>query len=318
MRTILVASAMAFASASMALAEYPERPIEMIVAFSAGGGTDVAARTLAPFIAKHLGGNASVVVINKPGAGGEIGFTELSQAKPDGYTIGFINSPGFDTIPIQRRARYSLESFMPIANVVQDPYVFAVNPKSEMQTLDDLVAHAAERPGQVTFGTTGPGTGNHLGTVEFQRVADIELRHVPYPGAADVRAAILGGHIDLAIMGVSEAILAVNAGDLRVLGQMGRKRWEGAPDVPTFAEQGYDVIMSSLRGIGAPAGLPAEVIAKLEAATEAAIDDPEFQAKAVEQNLPLDFLNAADYSAALTARTETFKTLWANDPWVKE
>lgn len=318
MKKFLCASAMVLASASAALAEYPERPINMIVAFSAGGGTDVAARTFAPFIEKHLGNDASVVVLNRTGAGGEIGFTELSRAEPDGYTIGFINSPGFDTIPIQREARYSLESFAPIANVVQDPYVFAVNPDSGIETLEDLVAQAKERPGEVTFGTTGPGTGNHLSTMEFQSLADVELRHIPYPGAADVRAAILGGHIDIAIMGVSEAISAVNAGDLTALGQMGKTRWEGAPDIPTFTEQGYDLFMSSMRGIGAPAGTPDDVIAKLEDAIRAAVEDPEFQERAAEQQLPLDFLDSEAYTQTLTDRTETFKSLWESDPWVTE
>jgi len=154
--------------------------------------------------------------------------------------------------------------------------------------------------------------------MEFQGLADVELRHIPYPGAADVRAAILGGHIDLAVMGVSEAISAVEAGDLHVLGQMGRERWEGAPDVPTFSEQGYDVFMSSLRGIGGPAGIPDDIVAKIEGAIRAAVEDPEFQARAVDQQLPLDFMDSATYAEVLNERTETFKALWESEPWVQE
>lgn len=140
MRTFAIASTILAAGISAAYAEYPERPINMIVAYSAGGGTDIAARTLAPYIEKYLGDDASIVVLNRPGAGGEIGFTELAQAEPDGYTIGFINTPNLLTIPIQRQARYSLESLTPIANVIDDPDAFSFLPSSEIKTIEDLIA----------------------------------------------------------------------------------------------------------------------------------------------------------------------------------
>lgn len=318
MRTFAIASAILAAGISVAYAEYPERPINMIVAYSAGGGTDIAARTLAPYIEKHLGDDASIVVLNRPGAGGEIGFTELSQAEPDGYTIGFINTPNLLTIPIQRKARYSLESLTPIANVIDDPDAFSFLPSSGIKTIEDLIAYAKEHPGKVTYGTTGLGSDDHLSALEFERMTGVQLKHIPFPGNADVRTAVLGGHVMMASMNISETMADVEEGSLHVLGQMSTERWSGAPDIPTFQEQGYDIIMGSMRGIGAPANLPQAVADKLEAAVKAAVEDPEFQEKAKQQHLALSFLDSDAYLAELQSLDATFEELWATEPWVQE
>ncbi|MDV6227470.1 tripartite tricarboxylate transporter substrate binding protein [Nitratireductor aquimarinus] len=315
---LAIASALVAGSITAAHAEYPERPINMIVAYSAGGGTDIAARTLAPFIEKYLGDDASIVVLNRPGAGGEIGFTELAQSKPDGYTIGFINTPNILTIPIQRKARYSLESFTPIANVVDDPGAFSVLPSSGIKTFDDLIAYAKENPGKLTYGSTGIGSDDHLSALEFERMTGVQLKHVPFPGNADVRTATLGGHIMMASMNISETIADVHEGALHALGQMSNERWDGATEVPTFKEEGYDVIMGSMRGIAAPAGVPEDVVAKLEEALKAAVADPEFQTKAKEQHLALSYMNAAAYKAELESLDATFRELWETTPWVQE
>lgn len=312
----VVAASIAMTAAGAAFAEYPERPITMIVAYSAGGGTDIAARTLVPYIEKHLGNGASIVVVNRPGAGGEIGFTELAQAAPDGYTIGFINTPNLVTIPIQRTARYGLESLKPIANVITDPGAFSVLPDSPYKTLDELVAYAKEHPAQVTYGTTGIGSDDHLAALSFEAATGIKLAHVPFGGNADVRAATLGGHIAIADMNISEAIQDVEEGTLIPLGQMAEVRWDKAPDVPTFKEQGYDVISGSQRGIGAPAGVPDDIVAKLSAAVQSAVNDPDFVARANEQKLALDYMDSATFTASLEAMRKDYTDIWAVEPWV--
>ena len=318
MKKIAISFAALLVSATAAYAEYPERPITMIVAYSAGGGTDIAARTLGPFIEKHLGGDASIVVLNRPGAGGEIGFTELAQAEADGYTIGFINTPNILTIPIQREARYSLDSFTPIANLIDDPGAFSVLPTSEIKTFDDLIAYAKENPGKVTYGSTGLGSDDHLAALEFERMTGVELKHIPFPGNADVRTAVLGGHIMMASMNISETIADVREGTLHALGQMSNERWDGASEVPTFKEEGYDVIMGSMRGIAAPKGVPEEVIERLEVALKAAVDDPEFQEKAAQQHLALAYSNSSEFLAEMQALTATFEALWESTPWVQQ
>lgn len=312
-----IGAAVAFA-AGIAAAEYPERPIQMIVAYDAGGGTDVAARTLVPYIEKYLGGAASISVLNKPGAGGEVGFTALANAEPDGYTIGFINTPVLVTVPIERQARYTLDSFMPVGNVVDDPGVFAVNAESEIKTLDDLVAAAKERPGELTYATTGIGSDDHLAMLKFQRLTGTELQHVPFAGSAPARTALLGGHVDVGVINAGEAIPYSEEGQVTLLGQMSEERWEGAADVPTFKEQGYDVVSGSARGIAAPAGTPQEHVDALAAAIEKAIQDPEFQKKAEEQALPLSYLGPQEYQQMLEETQKEAEQIWAENPWVEK
>jgi tripartite-type tricarboxylate transporter receptor subunit TctC len=310
-------AAMALA-AGLAAAEYPERPIQMIVAYNAGGGTDVAARTLVPYIEKYLGDGASISVLNKPGAGGEVGFTALATSEADGYTIGFINTPVLLTVPIERQARYTLESFTPIGNVVDDPGVFAVSAEGDIKTLDDLVAAAKERPGELTYATTGIGSDDHLAMLKFQRLTDTQLQHVPFEGSAPARAALLGGHVDVGVINAGEAIPYSEEGQVTLLGQMGEERWEGAPDVPTFKEQGYDVVSGSARGIAAPAGTPQEHVDALAAAIEKAIQDPEFRQKAEEQALPLSYLGPQEYQQMLEESQKEAQQIWAENPWVEK
>ncbi len=318
-RTIALAATFGLAAAAgtAVFAEYPKQPIEMIVAYSAGGGTDTAARTLAPFIEKYLGEGASISVINRPGAGGEVGFTELSQADPDGYTIGFINTPNILTIPISRDTRYTMEDIQAVANVVYDPGAFNVLPDSEFTSLDELVSYAKENPGEVTYGTSGVGGDDHLAALQFSRAAGIEMRHVPFSGAADVRAAALGGHIDMAVLNISEAIELVEQGELVSLGQMGEERWEGAPEVPTFKEQGFDVVMGSDRGVGAPAGIPQEALDALQNAIAQTVEDPEFLEAASKQALPLNYQDSAEFQAYLEQLGANLQNIWDETPWVE-
>lgn len=308
-------AAIGFAGQAVAQSNYPERPIQMIVAYSAGGGTDIAARTLAPFIGKYLNGN--VTVVNKPGAGGEVGFTEIAQAKPDGYTIGFINTPNLVTIPIQRQTRYQLESFTPVNNVVNDPGGVHVRPDSSIKSLAELVEYAKANPNAVTYGTTGIGSDDHLAMLALERAAGIKMTHVPFPGSSAVRSALMGGHITLGVFNMGEGVTMLNEGQIRSLGQMGETRWDQAPNVPTLKEQGYDIVQGSSRGIATPAGVPDEIVQKLAAAIQKAIADPEFQKKAAEQSLPLASMGPKEYSEMLYKTRDGYMVLWKEQPWVK-
>ncbi|SFP95509.1 tripartite tricarboxylate transporter substrate binding protein [Tranquillimonas alkanivorans] len=298
--------------------EYPERPIDMIVAYSAGGGTDVAARTLVPYIEEHLPGDATINVINRPGAGGEIGFTALANADPDGYTIGFVNLPNLLSIAIQRETDYELSSFQPVADIVYDPGGFGASADAGFDDLEGLVEYAENKSGPVTYGTTGIGSDDHLAALTFARQAGIEMRHIPFSGAADVRAALLGGQIDLASTNVSELIDYADSGDVVILGQMGEERWSEASDIPTFQEQGFDVVMGSDRGLAAPAGFPEDALATLQTAVEAAVADPEFQERAQEQRLPLSFMDAEAFGAKLDRMNENLQGIWEEQPWVEQ
>jgi tripartite-type tricarboxylate transporter receptor subunit TctC len=299
----------------LAHAAYPEQSIKMIVAYAPGGGTDILARLTAQYMQKHLGGGP-MAVINRPGAGGSIGFSELLNAQPDGYTIGFINTPNVLTIPIERKAPFHWEKFELIGNVVDDPGNFSVHADTPIKNLADLAAYAKANPGAVTYGTTGIGSDDHLAALMFERAAGVKLTHVPFKGAAEVHNAIASKQIMMAAMNIGEALQYQKGGTpMRHLGQMSEKRSSLAPNVPTFKEQGYNVIMASLRGVAAPKNLPPAVRDQLVNALQKAVADPEFQQKAAGYFAPLRYLAPAAYATELKGDEAEFKQLWQTMPW---
>jgi tripartite-type tricarboxylate transporter receptor subunit TctC len=315
LRGLLLSAAAAVAPIA-AHAAYTEQPIKMIVAYGAGGGTDIIARVMAPYIQKYLGSNASIVVMNRPGAGGGIGFTEVANAPADGYTLGFINTPNVLTIPIERKSNYHWTGFDLLGNVIDDPGNFSVHADSPIKNLKELVAYAKANPGAVTYGTTGIGSDDHLAALMFERAAGVKFTHVPFKGAAEVHNAIASKQIVMAAMNIGEALQYQKGGTpLRHLGQMSPARTNLAPNVPTFKEQGFDIVMASLRGIGAPKGLPPAVREQLVNAVQKAAADPEFQAKAANYFAPLRYLPPKAYEAELKESEGTFRQLWQAMPW---
>jgi tripartite-type tricarboxylate transporter receptor subunit TctC len=293
---------------------FPDKPLTMVIAFPAGGGTDIAARPLARIMEKYLG--QPVVVTNRGGAGGEIGFTELARSKPDGYTIGFINTPTIVTIPIERpQARFRLDDFAPVLNIVDDPGAIWVLPDSPIRNVADLVAEARKRPGQISYGTSGIGSDDHLAILALERVTGTKFLHVPFAGGAPVRTATLSRQIDLAVTNIGEAIGDYRQGLFRAIGQMGPRRWPVMADVPTFREQGFDVVEGSMRGLAAPAGLPRPVLERIVEAARQAAADPEWQAVATQLALPLRLLGPDEYRAELVAMQAHYEKLWTAHPW---
>ena len=313
--TVLVCTA-AGLTTQLAHAAYPEQPIKMVVAYSAGGGTDIVARLLAQTMQKYLGPNAAVVVVNRPGAGGAIGFSELAAARPDGYTIGFINTPNVLTIPLERKSNFHWQNYDLLGNIVDDPGNFSVHAETPIKNMAELLAYAKANPEKVTYGTTGIGSDDHLAALMVERAAGVKLTHVPFKGAAEVHNAIASKQIMVAAMNIGEAMQYQKGGTpLRHLGQMSEKRSSLAPQVPTFKEQGIPVIMASLRGVAAPKGLPAAVREQLVQAVQKAVADPDFQSKASGAFAPLRYLDPAAYSAELKDGEDGFKALWQTMPW---
>ncbi|RYH12435.1 tripartite tricarboxylate transporter substrate binding protein [Tropicimonas sp. IMCC6043] len=302
--------------AAPALAEYPEQPIDVIVAFNPGGGTDVAARTIEPFIEKYLG--ADLVILNKPGAGGEVGFSLLAASEPDGYTLGFINLPAMFAYSYTRETAYSPESFAPVANLVYDPGIFAVRSDSQFETLGDLIEFGKANPGALPIGTSGSvGSSEHLAIQQVQAETESKFNHVPFGATAPLRTALLGGHIPVAAFNLSEATDYADEGDIRILGVMSAERAASAPDVPTFREQGVEVISGSSRGLAFPAGTPDEIVAVIAGAVAKAMEDPEYIAKAESAGAPLAYLDPAAYGEFLTNTSTALDKAWEIDPWVK-
>jgi tripartite-type tricarboxylate transporter receptor subunit TctC len=313
-RRALIASALATPAIARAQGGWrPDRQITMIVAFAAGGGTDLAARTIARFMEADLG--QSVVVLNRPGAGGEIGFTELARARPDGYTIGFINTPTIVTIPIERRARFSLDDFSLIGNIVDDPGGMWVLPDSPYRTLADLLAAARANPGTIGYGTTGIGSDDHLAMLALERASGTKFLHIPFAGSSLVKQNVFSRTIPLAVMNVAEGLNDLRQGTLHPLAQMGETRWDRAPNIPTLRELGFDVVEGSMRGMAAPAGMPAEIITRLADSVKKTVENPEFQRLADQQFLPLRFLAPDAYRAELLALRTRYQALWNQHPW---
>jgi tripartite-type tricarboxylate transporter receptor subunit TctC len=286
----------------------------MIVAYAPGGGTDLIARLLARHLEKELG--ATIVVQNKPGAGGAIGFAELARATPDGYTIGFINTPNLLTIPIERKTTFTWKSYDLIGNLVDDPGAFTVNQASNIDSLATLVKYARANPGAVTVGTTGVGSDDHLAMLLFEKASGVKMTHVGYKGAGEVRGALAGQQITIGAINVGEALAYQKGGTpLKFLGQMGLSRAVLAPNVSTFREQGYNIELASLRGLAAPKGLPEPVRKKLVDAMAKVAADPQFKQQADAMFAPLRYLSPAAYAAELERGEASFRQLWKEMPW---
>ena len=181
----LVAAALGFVACGPAFAGWPDdKPIEVVIGFAPGGATDVMARKLLPFVEQRLGGKAKFVVLNKPGAGGEIAFAAIQRAAPDAYSIGVVNVPGYNFIPMTRKTQYSMDEIRLIARVVDDPSVIVVPAESKFATLADVLAALRSKPGSVTFGHNGAGTNGHLAIRMLAGAAKVEPNEISYRGTA--------------------------------------------------------------------------------------------------------------------------------------
>lgn len=317
-RRFAIGAAVAVAALpTVATAAWPsDQPINLIIAYAPGGGTDIIARNIVPFIEKYLGDGAKINVVNRPGAGGAIGFAAIAAAPTDGYTIGFINTPPIVTIPIERSAPWTLQSYDLLGNVVDDPGTFCVHAESAYKTLADLAAFAKANPGRVTVGSTGVGSDDHLAMLFFEKSAGVKMTHVPFKGSAETRTAIIGKHIEVAAINVGEALQYIKGGSpLRCLGQMASKRLPAAADWPTFREQGFGFDMASLRGIVGPKGMPAAIRERLAGAIEKAQADPAFKLAAERAFAPIRYLGPAAYEAELKSDDVRFRALWKELPW---
>ena len=297
------------AFAAPAQAQYPERNITLIVPYAAGGGTDVTARMLARDLEAALG--KPVTVENRAGGGGWVGWGALALAKPDGYTIGYLNVPSMYAgyLDKQYKRTETLESFTPLMNHVLDYNVWAVKADSPFKSVKDVVAAAKKTPDTITVSAFGAGSDDHLASLSMQTENGIKLIIVHHKSTAEAKTAALGGHIQILGANISEVAQEAMAGSLRILGVMAPERSRFMPDEPTFKEQGFNQVWSVSRGIAAPAGLPKEVQAKLTAALEKTLQSKEHQAKAEQLSLEPRIIKGADYVKFLKDNEASTKKL---------
>jgi tripartite-type tricarboxylate transporter receptor subunit TctC len=311
-RALASLAALPLARPALAQGRWPERPVEIVVGFAAGGGTDVTARTFARFLQDALG--SPVVVNNRPGASGEIALAAVARARPDGHMLGITNMPGLVTLPIERRTpQFGLEDFDYVANLVSDPSAFSVLEASPIRSIQDLVEKARSQPETLTFGSTGIGTDDHLALVLFQAAARARLVHVAFQGAGPLRTAMLGRQLDVAGLNVGE--VASTSTGLRMVAQGGAERSPFARDVPTLREAGLDVTMGSERGIVTAKGTPPEVLARLREATARIAGDDAFRRQVEAQFTEMDYLDGPAWRSRLAEADGRFRDLWKLQPW---
>jgi tripartite-type tricarboxylate transporter receptor subunit TctC len=259
-----LAVAFAFAGSGGAAADYPERSITLVVPFGAGGTNDIVGRIVAEALGERLG--QPIVIDNRPGAGGRVGTLHASQQAPDGYTLT-MSSSGTNAIGpiVQPDIGYDpLTDFTYVTLIAETPYVLAVINDSEFETLDDLLAAARDRPGELNFGTAGVGSATHLAAELFLDISGVEMEHIPYGGSGPASAALLGQEVDFIFSSFPGVISHIQSGEARLLGVGTLARVPQVPDVPTMHEQGLEGYEATLWiTIAGPAGMPDEVVERL-------------------------------------------------------
>lgn len=284
-RTVVLATSLlsfATAGAAHAQASYPDRPVRMIVGFSAGGTTDVVARILGKEIGDALG--QPVVVENRPGAGSNIASEMVARAEPDGYTLYMVAVTSAINQTLYKNLRFNLvEDFAPVALAVRVPNVLVVNPAVPAKTVQELLDYARSNPGKLNYASSGSGTSIHMAGELFRQLADLKVQHIPYKGSAPALTDLIGGQVQFMFDNMPSAWPHVAAGKLRALAVTTAERSATAPNLPTMQESGfpsYDV--SSWFGIIAPRGTPADIVNKLNAVTLDALAKPAIQARLLE------------------------------------
>ena len=310
-----VALALAAATSSAGAQDFPNKPVQLMVAYPAGGSTDIAARIVASIAEKALG--QPVVVVNKGGAGGQVGWTEFVRQRPDGYYIGFINLPATNTVILDpdRKAIFTEKDFTPIINQVLDPGVIWVRADSPYKTVQDLIDAAKKAPNTIRAATTGILSDDHLAILMTEEAAPgAVFRLVHLEGGAAQFKEIMAGNIDVAFDNVGSITTRVKSGEVRALAVMDDVRSKFLPDVPTMKELGYPTVMSnSTRGIAGPKGMPEPVVAKLRDVLKKAMEDPEHVSKLESQGLAIKIMVGEEYAkyfAEAHARAKKY-TDWA-------
>ncbi len=293
-----IAGIVAVAITGQALAsaqDWPQRPVTLIVPYAAGGNTDGIARIAAQRLSEALG--QQFVVENRPGAGGAIAADVVSKAAPDGHTLLVAALPVMAIVPVINKVRYDpIKDFTPISNIATNPFVIVVNKDVPVKTLKEFVEYAKARKGELSYGSAGIGSLNHLSMALFLKQAGLEMTHVPYKGNAPALSDVVAGHIPAMFSNFSDAMPQAKAGNVRMIALSSDTRNPLAPDVPTVAESGYpDFAILTWNGLVAPANTPEPIVEKIAAVLSAAVKDEKFAARLSEfgvdplGNSPADF-----------------------------
>jgi tripartite-type tricarboxylate transporter receptor subunit TctC len=308
--------ALPLAAPAFAQTPWPgERAIEVVIPYPPGGGVDAMTRFGLFHAGLQLPG-ARFVFVNRAGASGQLGLEAIYNAAPDGYTLGGMGSLNISTLPLERTVRWRAENFSFIANVTDDPCALWVLAASPLRSLADLAAALRGRPESLSVGSAaGVGSDDHLVLLALEEATGIRALHAPYNGTAQVQRDLLSGAVDVASFNAGEGVALLREGRLRCLGMAAPARWALLPEVATFREQGFDVVLGSARGIVGPPGLPAPILHTLREAFTAAFETPRFTLEAERVALPLRPLVGEAYRAMVLAEADQVRALHARRPW---
>lgn len=292
-------------------ADYPHKPLQVIVPFAAGGGLDTNARAFSQALGEIL--KVSVVVVNKDGAAGTIGLQAAASAQPDGHTLAFTPAVSLTSQPHRVKTSYQIESFTPVCQVFDNIFAIAVVADSPLRTVRDLLDRAAANPGTISYGTSGVGSIPHMGTADIEAATKVTLTHVPYKGDAPIVQDLLAGRIQFGAMLASSISGQVQSGAMRLLAVYSDRRHPAFPNVPTLTESGVAVVQASFGGVLVPAKTPAEVVATLQDACEKAAKSPGYLAYAAQAGQVVDYQPAPTFLRRLQedskAKAATIKRL---------
>ena len=305
----LIAVAVALATAVGAqAAEYPRKPINVLIGFAPGGGSDVMLSMVRPHLEKLF--KTTMVPVYKPGSGADIAFTELAMSKPDGYTVGITTTPQVPINPIVRETQWKVSDLIPVANVVTDPGILVVRADGPLKTLADFLKAAKEQPGKLTVGASSAPGDDWFAMLMLNAAAKVETNIVPFSGDGPSWQAALAGHTDASANNLSIVYAQVKAGKLRPLALMADKRTPFLPDVPTFKELGYDFTSGSARGFSMPKGTPKEIVNIFAGTVKQVMDSAEFKSNAEKTAFPSDYQNPEEYAAYLKKLEGVYRPLW--------
>jgi tripartite-type tricarboxylate transporter receptor subunit TctC len=307
LRSCLAGLLCLFAAAAPAQ-PFPAKEVSIIIPYAPGGATDLVFRALAASSQKYLG--RAIVVVNRAGGGGAVGFTEAAQAKPDGYTLVTAITP-ITILPHQVKTAFSYQSFEPIINVVQDPAMLQVRADAPWKTLDEFLAYARKNPAMITVGNSGAGGGVHLIALAFEKAAGVRFNHIPFAGGGPSVSALLGGHVHAVSVSPPEGIAHVKAGKLRIIALFSESRMADFPNVPTVREQGIDFAMGQWRGLAAPKGTPPQVIQALHDAFKKGMEDAAFTKNAADMSVALAYVGPGPFGKLMAADHERYAKLVA-------
>jgi tripartite-type tricarboxylate transporter receptor subunit TctC len=303
--SLALSSALAAALPAQA-ADYPNHAIELVVPYNAGGGTDALARAFADVARKHL--SQPIVINNKPGASGVIGWSDVINSKPDGYKLALMTVE-LTTLPHLGLQKFSHEEFTPIARMNADPAAITVKADAPWNTIEEFIAAARKANGDTKMGNSGNGSIWHLAAAALEDRTGAKFSHIPYPGANPAVLSLMGGHIDAVAVSPAEVAPHVASGKLKMLAVMADQRLKGFEKVPTLKERGIDLSVGTWRGLGAPKNTPKEVIEILKAATLKTMQEPAMHEAMDKLALGYAYGDDATFRAVMARDNETFKTL---------